>query len=299
MFIICFGNGLGNQMFQYAFYLAMKNRYPDQVIKMDINYIQCNAHNGFELNRIFDIPMDRIAKHSESKRLSNFYPGVGVIPAILRRLYKVYNCFVPHKNHLHMNDGTVFYPEVFHLDTSQDYLLDGTWENEQYFYDIKEKVINAFKFNVVLNERNRTYLEEIRKANSVSVHIRRGDYISAGFYILGKEYYRKAIDIVKSKCEEIELFVFTNDPLWVKQNMCFGEKTIYVTGNDSPNNYIDMFLMSQCKHNIIANSSFSFWGAYLNSNANKIVVAPDALEKNSKNALVAKGWEIVSIRDYN
>lgn len=299
MFIICFGNGLGNQMFQYAFYLSMRKHYPDVDIKMDINYIQLDSHNGFELNRVFGIPLDNLATHIETLRLSNFYPGRGIFPAVIRRFYKVYNYIRPHNNHFHFEDGTQFHPEMFELDKSKDYLLDGTWTNEKYFEDIKEDIINVFQFRINLNERNRKYFKDIVNSNSVSIHIRRGDYLQSGFYMLTERYYKDALNIIKRYSDNIQLFIFTDDPEWVLDNMCFDEKMIIVEGNNTPNNYIDMYLMSRCKHNIIANSTFSFWGAYLNQNKGRIVVAPNAFGKNYENAIISEGWKIVNIREGN
>lgn len=296
MIIVCFGNGLGNQMFQYAFYLALKKRYPDVEIKMDINYMQDRAHNGFELERIFHVPVYKCSRW-ETQRLAKTWPGYGKMAELIRKLYRGWNRIFPSGSHIRYADGTVYHPEVFKLESDRNYLLDGTWINELYFRKVKDEVLEAFQFHVELNERNQKYLDEIRKSNSVSLHIRRGDYMQVGFYILTPEYYQAAVNTVKKSQKNIKIFVFTDDMEWVKNKMYFADETVFVEGNSAPDNYIDMYLMSQCKHNIIANSSFSFWGAYLNRNPQKVVVAPNRLERRSQEGIISreKGWEIIDI----
>ena len=120
------------------------------------------------------------------------------------------------------------------------------------------------------------YKEAMESSNSVSVHIRRGDYLQVDEVYGGirtEEYYKKAMQKMKEEVPDCHFFIFTNDIPWVKEHMQ-GENITVVEGNDEDTGYIDMYLMTRCKHYILANSSFSWWGCYLSISENKKVIAP-------------------------
>ena len=129
------------------------------------------------------------------------------------------------------------------------------------------------------------WCERIKRENSsVYMHIRRGDYISVAankniFESLQSEYYQKAINLIKEKCDISAIFVFSNDILWCREHLKFDIPVYYVDGNDEYHGHEDLYLMSQCTHNIIANSTFSWWGAWLNNNENKMVIYPKRFYK--------------------
>ena len=131
-----------------------------------------------------------------------------------------------------------------------------------------------------LSEKNKNILEEIKKRNSISIHIRRGDYVNDinAKKILGDNcnllYYQKAIEYIYSVITSPFFYIFSDEPEWVKNNFSFLENSLIIDWNKGKDSWQDMMLMSHCKHNIIANSSFSWWGAWLNNNNNKIVIAP-------------------------
>src|SRR3989344_4984067 len=152
-----------------------------------------------------------------------------------------------------------------------------------------------FTFGATIVERNKKLASEISGTNSVSVHIRRGDYVTNAntnqFHgLCSLDYYNKAVSFISSKQNEMELFVFSDDIEWCKENLKYDFPIHFVETNDA---HSDMYLMSLCKHNIIANSSFSWWGAWLNDNFQKIVVAPSQwIADASVNTqdLIPKGW---------
>lgn len=158
-----------------------------------------------------------------------------------------------------------YYKELVYKKDSH-YYLDGYWQSEKYFLEIKDVIIQS----LIPEQKTVDKLKEkYPTKNSVSIHIRRTDYLtSRGFHPLQPlEYYRKSLDLIK---DYDNILVFSDDISWCKENLNF-DNMIFVQGNDDIE---DLWLMSLCEHNIIANSSFSWWGAWLNSNKNKKVIAP-------------------------
>ena len=175
-----------------------------------------------------------------------------------------------------------FRPEILTL--RDDAYLDGYWQSEKYFSDIQDVIRKEFTVKNKPDPINESYLGEIKDCESVSVHVRRGDYVSNpttnqvhGF--LGLEYYQKAMNTMLEKIDTPHFFVFSDDPEWAEKNLTTDAPTTYVKHNGTKN-YEDMRLMNTCKHHIIANSSFSWWGAWLASNENKIVIGPSRWFRN-------------------
>ncbi|MBR1617245.1 alpha-1,2-fucosyltransferase [bacterium] len=176
-----------------------------------------------------------------------------------------------------------FDPSIF--DLNAPCYIKGYFQNEKYFKDIKEQLIQDFKLTKKLNKKNLEMLEKIKNTCSVCVHFRRGDYtktrVSNFFGICSFEYYKNAVDIIYQKTQTpLTLFVFSDDIKWAKENIKFDFDVVYVDINDARHGYFDLELMKNCKHDIIANSSFSWMAAWLNENPQKIVVAPTPWHKN-------------------
>jgi hypothetical protein len=255
--------GLGNQMFQYAFYLSLANRFKQ--VKADISRFESySLHNGFELEKVFDI---------EVKKASSFF--IKIFDQTnntwkyrkLRRITGAKNAICDEKKEF------VFEKDLFN--NAKNLMYNGYWQNEKYFIEISDKIRSAFTFRKPLGAQNLKISNLIQNTESVSLHVRRGDYV--GHILLGDicdlSYYENAISLINSKVTKPIFFVFSNDIEWCKQNLKI-EPSNYISWNQGSDSYIDMQLMSLCKHNIIANSSFSWWAAWLNNNQNKIVIAP-------------------------
>lgn len=249
-FVIVVG-GLGNQMFEYAFLLALRKRGYKAVL--DTSYYDfLHMHNGYELDRIFGISEETINKQ-------------GFHVFFLRFLNK-------------------FAPPSFYLLDSLEYnalflnnpprFIKGYWQDERYFKDIEVTIREVFHFKD-LDRVNLDLAKEMQNCNSVSVHIRRGDYSSFRMTLMGEGYYKRAIDYISNRIDSPVFYFFSDDEYIAK---CIAEKMNavcrFVTNNKKADSYKDMYLMSHCQHNIIANSSFSWWGAWLNRNNEKIVIAP-------------------------
>lgn len=261
--IWCLG-GLGNQMFQYAFYRCLQLENKDVALDLS-EFKDYSLHNGFELTKIFSININEpdYALVDEIKKAA---ASTSIWSKIYRKLklptrYTVQNDFN-------------YNPKYCNFANTQTKYLEGYWQSEKYFSDYADVIRNDFTFPDIDNS-NELYVTKIQQTNAVSVHIRMGDYVNHPLHggICTLEYYTQAIEIIKSKIANPMYFVFSNDIEWCKQNLEMSN-AVYVTGNVDENSYRDMQLMSMCKHNVIANSSFSWWGAWLNNNPNKVVIAP-------------------------
>lgn len=290
MIVIGFGCGLGNQMFQYAFYLSMLDQYPQVVFKADTQYAFVKEHNGFELDRVFGIKLLECTI-DERKKLSEFPIKKNFINEIVLR---VRNRLKWHKKSFYKQyDYTEYYQEVYNLTADRDMYLLGIWANENYFRNLKFRLQKeAFVFDEKkLNDASRRIKDEIKSApNSVSIHVRRGDFVRYQNHVMGKQYYQKAMKIMENKVGEVNYFVFSDDVDYARELFRQSLNVFYVQGNVNADSWIDMFLMSLCDNNIIANSSFSFWGAYLNKNNEKVIIAPNMPFVNCKNAFTCEGW---------
>ena len=261
--VIQLSGGMGNQMFQYALYLQLK------ALGKNVKIDDVTEYKGRENARpirldVFDVKYDTPTQ-DELKCLTDSY--LDFVSKIRRKL-------VGRKTAAHMEKSQLFDPKV--LELNRAYLM-GWWQSEKYFASIKDKVREVFVFkNLNLSAEMQEYEEKMQESDSVSIHIRRGDYLQVDEVYGGictEEYYEKAMKQMEEEIPNCHFFVFTNDVPWVKEHYRKENVTI-VEGNDEDAGYIDMYLMTQCKHYILANSSFSWWGCYLNSSINKKVIAP-------------------------
>jgi hypothetical protein len=157
--------------------------------------------------------------------------------------------------------------------------LEGYWQSENYFKTIENAIKSEFTLKEDPDPQNALLSEKILGSNSVSIHIRRGDYVhnpvTFDYHgVCSLEYYHSAIDTIAKKISNPHFYIFSDDSLWVKQNLGINYPHTYVTHNQGLKDYMDLWLMKLCRHHIIANSSFSWWGAWLCSNPGKIVIAP-------------------------
>lgn len=267
MIITKLSGGLGNQMFQYACGLSLSNK-SGTLMKIDTSaYIQDNLVPGdtirkFELDK-FNISCD-YANIDETQSIK--YP-LGSLSKIFNFIYKK----LLRVNHLD------FHPGLFKMKTNQ--YLDGYFQSEKNFINVADTIRKEFTLKRELIDAAVTEFErKVFMTNSVSIHIRRGDYAQdrkTNLYhgLCPISYYEQAIAFMTSKVATPYFFIFSDDIDWVKKNIKITHPHMFVSGN----NFIpqqEMHIMSKCKHNIIANSTFSWWGAWLNQNPDKIVVAP-------------------------
>ena len=275
MYIIKFQGGLGNQMFQYALYLKLKEQ--GHIVKADIgSYYQHNnsTPRNFCINRLFGADIS-IASEAEIRKLYAT-ESEKIKRAIIKRVGK--------KSYYKENAKSLDYKkEIFDL---KEAYLEGFWQSEKYFEDIKETVSNAYYLPRFAFDRH----------NTVAVHVRMGDYTQpeyAQIYgnICNKNYYSKAMDYMRSRLDHPTFVVFSDEIGKAKAVIGVGEDIIYNTSQYKISEIEDMARMSECEHQIIANSSYSWWAAWLNDNCQKIVVTPSKwLNGIDKDDVVPKEW---------
>lgn len=281
MNIIWIDGGLGNQMFQYA--LALKMQSLGIQVKIDVSkYEDHYAHQGFELERVFSMQCP-LASKVEIKRLG--YLKANHLTEWLKK--------TPFRKKTIYNNETYTYDRrVLKLD---GYYIEGYWQSEQYFWDIRDKIREVYQFPDFSTAQQRVLAEEIKGCCSVSVHVRRGDYLDYPYLqnICTIEYYQKAMEYFRKKYPgQVQFYLFSNDFSWVKEHLN-GPDCHIVEGNTGIESFRDMQLMSLCRHHIVANSSFSWWGAWLDKNPGKEVLAPKRWVNNRAKEevdIIPKNW---------
>ncbi len=265
--------GLGNQMFQCAFAIALKEKHPLDDVKLDISHFNgYGLHNGYEISSVFSNYPLPIAEKNDIKKLSYYIPKYKS-SRIMRRIlpYRKSEFVQPYQH------AYIYNPNA--LTNEGDMYYEGYWMSPLYFEACKDSIVKAFSFKPFDTEVNLEYEKLLHEGYSVTIHIRRGDYVGAENFkdICTLAYYRNAIMEVKKYIETPVFFVFSNDQQWCTDNLKdeFGDSIVYfVSNNRGKESYRDMQLMSLARCNILANSSFSWWGAYLNQRKDHLVFCP-------------------------
>ena len=287
MFIVRITAGLGNQMFQYALYRALIEQGKE--VYLDISdSVDRNKPDLYQLKSIFPI-IEQLAIREEIDRFKINITDLRLYERMRRKLTLMMS--LPYKRYVEKKYYN-YDKRIFNL--KGDYYLDGYWQSEKYFSCIGKKIREEFKFIPEIVSHNMITLNQVRMTESVSIHIRRGDYVKHPWHggICDLEYYQKAIKLMKNKVNNPFFFIFSDDPGWCKENLLV-HNSVFIDWNHGLDSFKDMQLMSNCRHNIIANSSFSWWGAWLNTSPDKIVIAPSRWLNNTTYDhpdIVPYGW---------
>ncbi len=254
--------GLGNQMFQYAAAKALALHNNTQT-KLDISEYSTDQLRNFDLSKLnVDIS---VATESEIKSLK----ANNSIDRVISRLTP-------------LNKRRFYKEPFFHFDNNffklgHNIYIQGYFQSEKYFNPIEKIIRKEYTLKDSIKFKVEKLSHELQYVNSVSIHIRKGDYKNKETQnvhgILPLLYYHEAIRKISHLVDHPKFYIFTDDKRWVEENFKVPNSTI-VSGNFSTDHFEDLYLMTQCSHNIIANSSFSWWGAWLNANPNKHVIAP-------------------------
>jgi hypothetical protein len=263
MIIARLRGGLGNQLFQYAAAKALSLHHRT-TLKLDLYTYSRHRYRKFELSKF------RIEAAEASREEVHRYTGTNPVSRYLNKRENYFHCpKVFAQPHYH------FFEDFFAL--PPDIYLSGYWQSEKHFLSFATTIREQFQPVAPLDERNVELQARMRSQNSVAIHIRRGDYTSSSyssfFSILSKSYYDLAIATIGALRRSPVLYFFSDDPDWCSRNFDIAGAE-FVRHNEGDNSYKDMLLMSACRHNIIANSTFSWWGAWLNDNPEKVVIAP-------------------------
>lgn len=254
--VITIKGGLGNQMFQYAFYLAHKKQHPFSIYLFTLEGDARFGHFGYQMDEIFNT--------RTLKRDKIYCFLTNHLSWIIR-----YSTRVVEKQCFQYNNSYFLSPNIVSI-------YDGYWQSEKYFSFVADMVRKrfVFPFDSINNETKRLH-SVVQNKESVSIHVRRGDYLALTdtLGMCDLSYYHRSIDYMKNRLSNPLFVFFSDDIAWVKENLPIDD-AVYVSWNHGKESWQDMYLMSQCQHNIIANSTFSWWGAWLNANPQKIVISP-------------------------
>lgn len=269
-----FGGGLGNQLFQYSYYRYLKKKYPSERI-LGIYPDSLKAHNGIEIDKWFDI---------ELPPTSYLYNKLGIL------LYRVNRFLYNHGYRLLFCNRV--YPQ-----SMKHFFQWGDWQD---YSIIKQINIFEFRSELPIGKENMEFLKKMETCNSISVHIRRGDYLKTDLiHIYGgictSKYYREAIKFMEQEVEEPFFFFFSDDCLYVETEFADIRNKIIISHNRDDRSFFDMYLMAHAKNMILANSTFSCWAAYLNRTA-KIIITPDRWVNTDFSKLEAMPNEWIKIR---
>lgn len=280
MIILKLQCGLGNQMFQYAFArsLAAENNS-----KVYLDLSECPKETSQKQGEATKHPyeLDVFSFSAETADITSLGLKIREIKKHKKFKRKIKSFFYGKSKHsiLELREYRDVGYDKSLLKLPDNTIINGYFQSYRYFDHIRDIIRDDFKFKDSPDEQNRALLQELAEVNSVAIHIRRGDYIH---HELAKQnlgtcslaYYMTAVEEVAKRVENPHFYIFSNDPDWVKENLCLSYPMTIVTHNVGAKNWEDMRLMSRSKHNIIANSTFSWWAAWLNENDDKVVVCP-------------------------
>jgi hypothetical protein len=270
MIVVRLKGGLGNQMFQYAAARAIAVRR-STVVKLDCRFYASQSKRRYELDKLriiqrFPNALERFMISSPEQRRAKVAARVMAACWPRFRINRV------------LESGFTFDRTV--MSRAGSLYLDGYWQSPKYFAEIASLLRHEFAVKTPPNPQNASMMSEIESCSSICLHVRRGDYVSdpriQEFHgTCGVEYYRKALEEVAARVTVPVVFVFSDDPAWVKQHLVIDRRVVYVTHNIGHDDHEDLRLMTHCKHFILANSTFGWWGAWLANNPRKIVICPN------------------------
>lgn len=276
--------GLGNQLFQYASCKAIAERN---------NALLCVDVSEFKRYKVHPLRLDRLSCISVFTYKQNFLDSV----CVKFKRFKIAQLYIKNRN-IKIEDGLGYESSL--LETKDDSILIGYFQSEKYFKNIREDLLEEFIPSGVIPQYYDNIIKEINNIDSLSVHIRRGDYVSNSMAtevhgVCDAEYFSRSVDYLKRNSKissDTKVLIFSDDIEWCKENISLSDNQIYIDG-DSERPELDMYLMSKCKNHIISNSTFSWWGAWLNRSVIKTVICPKVWFKDTKidsKDLVPEDW---------
>lgn len=260
--------GFGNQLFQYAVGYSVARHF-DSSLKVDLSfYAQPKFASAFKLDKLKVNLIN--ATIEEIGFLKSVEPTKSIMSRITNKLK-----FAKYNKSSHYKDENGFKSDINFWSITTPIYLEGWFLKPTYFDKFRNELLDIFLPNFQFSEKATPFLADIKNCNSVAIHLRRTDYVNNPiFRVLDSSYYRRAMHFIKEKQKSVKFYIFSDDIEWCKKNIPSSSDIYFVENSIENSDLVDFFLMKNCKHNIIANSSFSWWAAYLNENKMKQVVAP-------------------------
>lgn len=282
--------GLGNQLFQYAAGLSLAAHHRTE-LRLDTYFLETGRKD-----RPYNLDRFCIEEEFASQRDIARFPGarsdsLGSVRYLLQRTLRPY-----YRRPVFVERGFAFDPNFFR--TSEDVYVVGYWQSEKYFSRIRDILLKKLALKEQMSGESQSVADTISQTHAVSVHVRRGDYASdprtnQRHGTCPPEYYESCAKLAKERMPDPHFFVFSDEPDWAMQNLKLGDESTFVTSSGPSRAHEDLKLMSMCQGHILANSSFSWWGAWLNPDPNKLVLSPRRWfneESIDTRDLVPEGW---------
>lgn len=271
MIIVKLMGGLGNQLFQYAAGKALAIKHNTE-LKVDLSFLN-NEIDITYTKRNLELDVFNTSYSVASDEELELFTKKNILQKILKKYFNI------NLTKFYIANQTGFEYNIDFLSYPDNTLLIGFWQSQNFFSTIREILLKELTIKKTMSQDCLMAHDAIVNSNSVSLHIRRGDYVSDknanSFHgILPLEYYYNAMNYLNQLTSNLKVFVFSDDIAWVKSNLKLQNESVYIDFNKNENSVFDMYLMSLCKYNVIANSSFSWWGAWLNQHPNKVVISP-------------------------
>ena len=264
--------GLGNQLFQYSAAKSL-SLYHNTPLMLEVSSFYREELPDLEVPRDFEL---------------FHFEGINeeiISPEDLAKIISLNKKSILPKKMIPAHRKEIYTEAYYHFDKKffnarNKVFLKGGWQSEKYFKKHEKAIRNNLRLKPALFENVIEKAKTIKQQNSVAVHIRRGDYLRKKIIyewhgVMNKDYYEKAFQLLSSRVKDLKIYYFTDDPDWVNNTLMPSFNGEILSGSITTSHLEDFYLMSKCRHNIIANSSFSWWGAWLNDNPNKIVIAPE------------------------
>lgn len=274
--VVCLNGGLGNQLFQYAMgrALSLRNGLP---LILDLASFDYLRNQGGAVDTVRSYALEPFRLNVRTQCIGLPLPKTpGFIGRVLRRIFR-HLLRQQMGKRIYREKGYAFDPVVYAL--QGPVWLEGYWQSHRYFEDFADVLREELAQPHNISDATRETLVKIRQADAICLHIRRGDYVTnryaaATHGLCGLDYYAKGLEVVLPGLKNPHCFVFSDDPEWVRNNLKVTVPMTIVDINGPDSAHEDLWLMSACKRFIIANSSLSWWGAWLSGSQDKLVVAP-------------------------
>jgi len=293
MIILKLQGGMGNQMFQYAFARSLQEKIKQNRIMLDISDFKYDILRNYSLKHF---TLNDTVIIDDTGRYNKFYDQR------VNPILKIGTKFCPNFQYMIFSIFSIYlwdyakYKEIKIIRQSKNIMLHGLWQSGAYFDEISSIIADEFSVRGEALYENQLLIDSIKNCNAVCVHVRRGDFLSTANKLSNctNQYYEEAMKYIDTHVVYPIYFIFSDDIADVMKHFSFGQRQVFFVEKNNPD-YEELRLMYNCKHFIIANSTFSWWASYLAKNSNKIIVAPETWYNDGRDTtyLMRKDWVVM------